>query len=416
MEDKVVIRDNGREVDANDINTLGESGALADDRVFAELFRMSTGGDIAKGVLPYGEAGAEGQQTVAPGPGARGITVRPFRAFIGIREDADDGKKLWRDIRSCISPSGADVEHDLELAENASADPRWDLVYASVTVDGEVEATRFAKALDSDDVTASAYVTKEVTSMAISVWQGTEAAVPLRPTVPPDGGGIYNVPLAYVLVVPSAIAFTSANIMEVAPVIALASSTSANVTRPASGVSTVYGSMHAQIPWDLTGASRPGLWLPPSMVGGVSLLIPIQLGTGLTPSVLSGDVIDDKIDWRRRFFKWMVYAMSGSVALIASDPALGATNGCPNAPNTIHGTTALYGMGNSFKVNATGNLTPHYEVLQVGSGSLAVLGNAVALYVDTATGELKVYYESGPPAVDAQLFIWLEATAQFPGA
>jgi hypothetical protein len=412
MEDRVVINNNGREIETGDINVLGESSALADDRVFAELFRMSTSG-VAKGVLPYAMNGSTPVAILQPDVTARTFIVNPFRAFVGVRSDAaGDGKKLWRDVRSVISPAGAAVTRALTLAANASGNPRWDLVYAVVAVDSDVSQTRFLKDPSDESVTAASYVTKKQTTLSIAVVQGTPAGSPTKPSLPADAGSNYNVPLAYVLVVDGATTLSQANVMDVAPILALAPSTAANIIRPASYCSTPDGALLTHVAWDLTGARRPGQWVPPSMVGGVSLIIPLRLSGAV--SIATGEIVDNKIDWRRRFFRWQL--QTGVATDLGSDLGASAFEEILPSPWMSE---PFFGMGQSFKAgqsNASG--AGGIDVLFISDSGVGAFswdpGDSFALYVDMATGALKALIGGTPNA--KCLFIWLEATAQFPNA
>jgi hypothetical protein len=407
MEDRVVINDNGREVETEDINALGEASGLADDRVFAELFRMSTSG-VAKGILPYAQDGATTHAILQPDIAARTFIVNPFRAFVGIRADASgDGKKLWRDIRSVISPTGAAYLRAVTLDANATGNPRWDLIYAQVAVDADVSATRFYKNPGDQSVSSGPYVTRERTSMLILVEVGTAGASPVQPSLPADAGGNYNIPLAYVLVKNGAGVFSEANVIDIAPVMALAPSTAASVVRPASYCSTAGGALLTHEAWDLAGVWRPRKWIPPSMVGGVSLIIPVQLSG--TASIANGEIVDDKIDWRKRFFKWAVQTAVASD--LASDPQASGFEEilpCPHVGEPFHG------MGQSFTPSLT-NVSSGIDVLYMSDFGTSTFGwdpgDGFALYVDSSTGALKAYIAGTPNS--KTLFIWLEATAQF---
>jgi hypothetical protein len=411
MEDRVVVYENGREVEADDIGLLGEVSALADDRVMAELFRLSTTG-VAKGVLPYAMGGASpAKGIVEAAAGARTVAINPFRAVVGIRADADgDGKKMWRDIRSVISPKDDTMTRTATLAENVAADGRWDLVYATVAVDAEVEETRYAKDPSSDNVTAASYVTKLVTTLEIGVVTGTAAPTPAFPGLPSDAGGNYNIPLAYVLVAAGAIALTRLDIVDAAPALPLAASTGAVTLGPATSTSRVTGALVTNAGTPVDGSNRLPAWSPPSMVGGVSRFFCLQLGTSAT--FVDGDVVDDSIDWRSRFCRWMASA-SGSATFFASDLAAGTASVVPEAKHgAFWGQFCVSGMGQTFHSSGVGPASPGPEAVVLAPAALSELSaGLVALYADTITGALKIFIDGAP---DARIFLWLDATAQFP--
>lgn len=419
MEDQVVDQDNGREVGMADINTAGESAALADDRILAELFRMSPfdGSNAVKGVLPYvvNDPSATFALVAPDGAVARGVLVYPHRSLIGTRTDVvADAKRNWRDIRSCVSVGSTDLTQSVVLAANTSGDPRWDLIYEVVAIDTNISDTRFFKNPTSGAVSSGAYVVKKVTTPLLQVVQGTPAPAPTKPSLPSDAGSNYNVPIAYVLVRDGVVGFGEIELVDVAPALVMSTAMGTTSLRPATAVSTLAGASMTALTWFTDGTARPGIWMPPTMVGGVQLLLPVQLGSGLTASFADGDIVDEKIDWRRRFFRWWVHAVGGDNDLIASDPALdvGVANGVPFAGQSTVGQNIVVGMGASFQTGLSGQ-TPELDVLLVSGTQMTALGAAsqFGLYVEKSTGKLRILIGG---AVNAQLFIWLDATAQFP--
>jgi hypothetical protein len=406
MEDKVVLLDNGREVEAEDINTLGESSGLADDRVLAELLRMGTYTRV--GVLPYAEYGSNPWAIVQIGATAtaRGLAINPFRAIVGPRADAaGDGKKLWRDIRSAISPMGASIGSEIALTANATGFPRWDLVYADVAVDVNVTDTRFRKDPSTEVVTPGPYVTKKQTTMSIAFVTGTPAASPVKPPLPADSGGHYKIPLAYVLVTPGIVTFLAHHVIDVAPVMHLALSTGACTLRPASSVSQET----ATAPWPINGTKRPNPFIPPSMVGGSSIVFGLDLRTAGSESHVNGDVIDNSVDWRNRFFKIMVQTNQGKLATDMTAPLLGFDPPGHNLTNETAATDNTFAtMSNSIVHVSSPGLV---EICRVTSTNISMLvGPEVTLQVDKTTGAMKLKLAGG--ATLGVFFFWVEATAQ----
>ncbi len=135
----------GQEVEQEDINLLGRTGGLADDRVLAELLRLAPfdGTNTAKAILPFALRAAD-SGTVVPNGATGSVRILPFRAIIGSRTSiATDPLAAWRDIRSSVysqtTGSGA-LGAAAAFAPNTTTTPRWDLVYAAFT-----PATRMAR-------------------------------------------------------------------------------------------------------------------------------------------------------------------------------------------------------------------------------------------------------------------------------
>lgn len=419
MEDTVVVNDNGREWATADGTTAGDSGGRADDRVFAELFRMLPydGSTVAKGVLPYAVSGASGlaEGVVQPGvPGARHLTISPIRCFVGSRVVAGtDGKKNWRDIRSCLSTPATALSQIQTLAANASGNPRWDLIYAVVAIDTNVSDTRYLKDPASKAVAAASYVVKQQTTMTLAVAQGTPGATPARPALPGDSGGNYNIPLAYVHVADSQVTFTSADIFEVAPVLNLSHATGAVTVRPASGVNKDGGSLITNQPWNNSG--RPAAFMPPSMVGGEMIWVPLGILTG-SACVLDNDVIDGTRDWRNRMFWWIAAATAaGSDAPFPWQSSLGAGAGTWNYLYSSQNGKVLTGVGQSFTLQGESTDPPILELTHSNLTGLAS-GSDVMLVADGTTGALKCrigqHSLATPP--NANIFIMLMASAPYP--
>src|SRR5689334_8947870 len=106
MENRFQHSLNGQSVQQADLNLLGETSALADDRVFAELFRMQPydGATVRKGVLPFGHSASANAGLVVPNGATGSVLVNPLRAFVGSRTAvATSAKANWRDIRSALA-------------------------------------------------------------------------------------------------------------------------------------------------------------------------------------------------------------------------------------------------------------------------------------------------------------------------
>lgn len=399
MEKQFKLDNNGQQVQQQDFNLLGEAAGLADDRVYAELLRMTAfnGSVSAKGILPYGPAA-----TVAVNGASGSVLVNPFRAFVGSRTAvATDAEKNWRDIRSTLSVAEGAAALTLVAAigANSSGNPRWDLVYAAVTIDANSpSSTRKVKDPTTKVVAPASVSTYKRTKLVIGVVPGTAAASPVFPAIPADSGGVYNIPLAYVRV-PNGFNASSTvlptDIADQAPVLHIATSSGAQCSRPGTWQNTI-NTAHQQS-WGASGSNRFGMWMPPSMVGGETLWFAISLSASDPDKPATGTVIDTG-DWRERMVTWMAAA-----AFSNGDPDFPWTTGSPLS--TIPG-GAAYFTGSTFDPN-----TQVYAGMSstINGGGVMLLTNAngatgidtgstVSISCDASTGNLKINYTGNPHA------------------
>lgn len=443
MEDQFQLANNGQAVLKADLDGLGETSGLADDRVFAELFRMTPydGSTVRKGMLPYG-SGTSGTVVAAGASGS--VSVNPFRAFVGTRTAvATNAKKNWRDIRSALGIGTTTLAQTVAIGANSTGNPRWDLVYAAVAVDANNAAvTRKRKNPTSKAVTSSSVVTTLATTVTLGVTPGTAGASPAFPATPTDSGGTYYVPLAYIRV-PNGFGASSTvdpkDINEVAPVLAISRTTGASTLRPANQQNIVGGtaisgtgqtSQNGFAAWKGTAGQRPAVYMPPSMIGKEEILIALELGHASSAnwSHQNNAIVDDKIDWRKRLFKWNAYVGNNSAAAsefpwnsLGGNKALSGSyvleDGVAAAPALA---TRTAGFGQSFTIDADGviNVARFQAVDNVDNNAnvpstVQVSTAFVGLYVDAATGALKVAITGVPLC---SFLIWLEATAPYPNA
>lgn len=428
MEPRFQLLNNGQEVQKDDFDLLGKVSGLADDRVFAELLRLAPfdGSNVAKAILPYGSSASGTTATVEAGTGA--VTVHPFRALVGARTaEATSAIDCWRDIRSAIfvgtnMGGGESLTWSQTLTANASGSPRWDLVYAAVAVDANAASvSRYRKNPSTKVVSASSVVTQLVTTVTVGVVTGTPAATPSFPALPSDAAGVYYIPLAYVRVVNG---FTGASVLnakdinEVAPVVTLHHQ---GAVRPAdgnvdgAGVST---SSSTSQKWTGTTATQPKMYLQPSMAGGESLLVAIDLtdASSANWSHQDGAILDASRDWRRRLFRWQALVSTSS----GGTPAWTTTSiGCPQGgqPHDLNtddgGVSMTLGFGASFQTTTPPSTPADPAIVQLTSGTnvpntVMTAATAVSLRVDHSTGKLKLKV-TGAPA--CWLLVWLDATA-----
>lgn len=430
MEDTVVLDTNGRELEQADVTALGDSAGRADDRVFAELLRMTPFVSDAprKGILPYNRDFALSPfGVVIPGTaGARQVNVQPFRAFVGSRVVAASGAKTnWRDIRSGLPLSDGDTSltRAVALAANSSGNPRWDIVYAAVSIDVPVTGTRLRKDPTTVPpvVSPGTYVTKTQTTVSIGVVQGTPGASPAVPSTPSDAAGTYYIPLAAVRVASGQVTFTANDIWDRSDVLHLSPSTGAAIVHPANGISSPLGHLLAfNIPWPASGA-RPGPFMPAGMSGCDTIFFGLQLAVAQPQSAVDQTVIDDSRDWRNRIFKWQAYASSGAVACDSTGTTgalLTPDGGYSDVNVNKWGINEMCGMGQTMYGNAGGdiaNTDSEANICVLSPAKLSVMGasSKVRVYVDRSlsSGSMRIGI-TGTPNVN--IFLWIEASAPMP--
>ena len=431
MEKQQQLASNGQAVYQADINVLGESGGLADDRTLAEFIRIKPfdGSNVTKAVFPYGVRGDK-TATVCPNGATGSVLVMPFRAFIGSTTGVGtDAKKNWRDIRSgvfAVSTSGTALGLKVTFVANSSGNPRWDLIYATVTPNtaGDVGA-RKTKDPTTQAVTSPSVTLNLVCAVSVTVSAGTPGASPALPSVPSDGGGSYIVPLAYVRI-PNGFTATSTvssrDILDAEPVALVHRSTGVATLGPAAQVFKPGGVAltAAQIAtWGSTG-TRPGWFLPPDMMGGDGCLIPLDMfdASQANWNFADGAVVDDSRDWRNRMFKWQLHYSANK---FASDPTNGGTVAVPAGYVNSGGSTKnlVSGLGQSFLADSSHTAIPggpwatvaYIDSTIVGTSNLPS-GSGFGLFVDLATGNLILKALGTSPGVRALL--WIEASAPMP--
>ncbi len=411
----------GIEVQRADLNTIAKEASLAEDRVFNELTRptYNSVGNVDKKIFPYGLRRADlygtytQHQGVLSPTGAANATVhiRPFRAVLGMRT-------------SDTNPDGARSTHveafttSMQFAATVSSN-RWDLVYARVNVDAaEPDANRYVKEASGNIGVQSVSLFKK-TSITINKVQGVEASNPTRPSLPTDVGNSYYIPLGYVLVqhphtLTSIIAANQ--IQECAPIAGIAPAAGGCDVQPCDYASrAAVSGGNTGIPNDWTPANgRPREYLPTTMVGKVERFIALDFLGGHASLPLNADtILDESIDWRRRFFKTTVCAYANG--RIASVGNLAAVNTLPQ-PAGYDPTEAVTFMGQSM----TNSLSAAYTI-PGGIGRVATLtdsgvtlmasGSLIVLYVDSTSGALKVDVGSTNPT--CILFLWIDATGPY---
>jgi hypothetical protein len=415
MEDRFQLAQNGQSVLEADLELLGEVSALADDRVFAEMFRATpyNGSTVARGVLPYAHATQNGTAAlVAPNGASGSVLVNPFRALIGSRTAvASDAKKNWRDIRTAIGVGTTTLAQTVAIGANASGNPRWDLVYAAVAVDANgASVTRKVKDPTTKVISSQNVVTTQKTTVTLGVTAGTAAANPDGPAAPPDAGGTYYIPLAYVRV-PNGFGASSTvldtDLGVIASTIRLSNATGGRSLAPANSLFKQGGAAisNARIQtWGSSG-TRPHYFAPSTLSGGDSLLIALDLTTGsLSHADLS--VIDDSRDWRGRLCKWVAavgtdpFAWSGSTLAVTPFDTSAETLNVATRPVT-------YGIGHTL---ASGGASQDPVVARLRGDDLASMAASsdVEIRCNRTTGALELKIVAGAP--NCKIFVWVDFT------
>lgn len=428
METQFIHAFAGQEVESADVNLLGETSALADDRVLAELVRLLPFGGLVpvKGVIPYGLNAPAGTTPAAElaivgksGAGDASSHVRPFRAIVGSRTAAAvDPKAHWRDIRSAIHV-GSSTLHRAVVHPATAANHRWDLIYARVDVDQDQGAiTRYVKDPSTAAVTAQSIATRKATTVTIELVSGAESATPTRPALPNDSAPSYYIPLAYVFIAhPWTLASTldARHIHEVAPCVPIAGAAGVPSIAPCNGMHKLGGALLTAVDWSAANG-RPGAHVPPTMVGGAERF----LGMGWAAAYDSGTplnaitVVDDSIDWRNRIFRWD--AMFTSTGHFAWQNTLAGAK----VPSVLDSTPAAFGatrmqaLGQSLDDDATA-LTGVAGgiVARVNPTILSAMAASsdVALFVRFSDGALCARVAATDPV--GRLFFWISGSGPF---
>jgi hypothetical protein len=427
----------GQEVSQVDINLVGQTSGLADDRVIQELIRLTPfdGTNVYKAIVPYGLAPIAGTIvaptfTVMPTGSANGsIAINPFRAVVGSRVNPTTvplALQWWRDIRSGIFiGSTTPPQQAIQLSPNGSPNPRWDLVYASLTVDApspNVQRRQQDPVLGTiAPVTVS---TTLVQTVSVSVLAGTPAAAPVPPPIPADSGTTFNMPLALIRVrsgFGSTTTVTAGDVRDYATnglgdVAAIYERLGVSSVRPANGNNDGAGTYatDALYAWSTSPGTRPGVFLPPQMQGGVSVFAECDFTNAAHPSHAQNSVVDSSVDWRGRVVR--VWASASTTDRFANDQvAISAHQGIPAIPGKgISGQE--YQLGNTLNNDgtvSTGNPSIYLGTpATIGAANMGA-ASSVGLYVDATSGAIKVL-TTGTPS--CRIWFLVEAFAQFPNS
>jgi hypothetical protein len=284
-------------------------------------------------------------------------------------------------------------------------------------------------------------VTTLTNVVTVGVVSGTPVAAPARPPLPNDAGGTFYIPLALVHIAPNfgpTSTLQSGDIAEIAPVARLTRGLAGATIRPADvhfDASGAYLSAARIGDWGASGI-RPPLAMPPSMAGGDSLVLALQL---LDPNdrgwIADGAVIDHSVDWRNRLFRIHYQLRNANTTLAWTRTAspwptmpspfttnpqppqpLPQPNPQPRPPPSPSLRAEGWDFGQSFQDDGS-----TYAWFAGGAvftadptiASFMAANTRLAVYVDMATGALRLSV-TGTPGVFA--FLWMEATAPFNNA
>jgi|ERR1019366_1639751 hypothetical protein len=423
---------NGQEVQQADLNLLGTTSGLSDDRVLAELTRLVVydGTNVYKAIMPFatkapkltgGSIGIVDNGTVCPTRSANGsILIQPFRGIVGSRVAAGTSAlQNWRDIRSAIFiGSSTSLAATIALAANASGNPRWDLVYATVTVDTTTaNVNRKIKDPSSGAVTTSAVSISLVSTVSVTVLTGTPGATPVVPTLPADSGNTYNIPLA-VVAVPTGFSATSTvsglNIRDyvnggpgLARIADLSVASGTMRARPANGNNDGEGTYLTNFPWlPANAVPRPAMFMPASFVGMDLIWIEIDLFTPGSYSHPTGSVVDSSMDWRNRFTLSFNAVTGAGITNFATKGSLVGTS--DGLPSNLH---SVASQQQDFQIGNTMGLTRVVYYGDHSTNPFITAGATVTLAASATTGELLVTITGTPQAA-----FWLAVfvSPQFP--
>ena len=441
----------GQEFQFADADTVGASSGLADDRVLAELLHLppflSSGSVTSKRIIPYTQgafpAGSfpAGQYTgvVQPTGSANGaVNIFPFRAIVGSRNaptatPADNASfpnpanstgalANWRDVRSGIFIGSPTQLAFTQVLASSPAAPRWDLVYATIQVDSSTVSVTPRRVKNPSGGSISNVSVPDYLLSPVSVGVVTGSTSGALPTLPADTTGQYNFALAYVRI-PGTFSGTYTFLSEDIRACTTLAGPANDFVYPSSGMrsspcngnndannggagsANAFNTTGSQLYSQTTSGQRPGAFLPPDMVGGVSKFAFIDT-VSTQPSHVNGSIVDSSIDWRHRIFRYDVVEATSSL-VFCTDSSITGSEGLPFG----NGGESFRGLGNSVQVDGT-TVAGKSTVFTAGPTQLPSMAaaSAIGLLVDPTTGNL-IWYQNGTPS-GCRFVLWIDATAK----
>jgi len=369
MQNKFRFQHAGQGLVQEDMTAAWSAGATADDRTLQSLLSLAPfdGSTVSRGIIPY-----RGIPLVTPVTG--GVSVAPFRAVLGSRvAAATSGLTNYEGIMSGVCAGATTLGTTVPLDDGDPTDPRWDLVYAVVTVDVPGSSVnRKVKAAGSGVVTSESVSPILNCTVTLDSVSGTAQANPEHDAVlPADTSTVFHIPLAWVAV-PSG--FTAASTPTNSRIAVVAPVLTPDGSRVASSNSTVTTTM--QHAW-ATG-SRPARFLPSTMAGDSRtywVFLDLSAASTANHSHADGDVVIAE-DLRGRIVRWEARVVADSVVLPTGYATLSASTTSQ---------TGLDGWGNT--VASDGTLaanTSAVAILQTTDSSLidANFGLACSMTTD----------------------------------
>lgn len=442
-EKSIVLTDDGQEVEQADVNLLGATAGLADDRILAELLRLAPydGTNTFKAIFPYStHSGASTHSIVSPvvqpsGSANGSVIVNPFRAVVGSRNlpsaapspasPTGDTNALaaWRDVRSGIfTDSASNLSRTVALAANSSGNPRWDLVYAQITPDAaQNTVTRRVKDPTSGAISTPGVPQYDGSPVTIGVVTGTPGASPALPVVPADAAGNYFIPLAWVRVVNGFSAGSTLQTVDIrscvlghdgtTPVSTFSNPSGGDRLRPATGNNDTSGTIQTRaFPWSATSHARPGPFLPPEWKGSDGLIVEVDVSDASSAnwSHNDGDIVDASVDWRKRVFQTL--AVGSSTRFFANDAAHAGASMLPGpgVGASNYNTQPAHSFVADSIVSGTSALVSGQTQATISDMDAS---GVVDLYVDMTTGALKIHLSGTPKC---RVFFWIQASGAFP--
>jgi hypothetical protein len=426
MEQRYVTPTDGIEIERDDFDLVSKNAALADDRVFSELLRMTPSADGVnagqRGVLACNPVGAltRGSALVVPSSATDArVRVLPFRAFVMKPEAlaADAYKAVRSAVCMTTAAIGAFLSSIGEFNSSWQFAPaltgnRWDLLYVRIDVDkADAGTLRYTKDVD-DNVASQTLSLTQRTVATLGVVQGVEATTPARPALPADAGGSYYIALAFVLLLDGHTLITpiaATNIFEVAPVLQLHRATGANSLRVANQIYKDGGTVVANEGWT-PASGRPKAYQPPSTGGCESFMFGLyEAAAPRSVTLNTVGVIDDSVDFRNRLFKVTVMYGSASAGFVWNNA--GAT-----FPGNAYLGQSITTIAQSFKEDGgTGSGRALLANLNnSNTGAVMAAGSTLQLFVDMADGKLKCAMGATNPVCN--FYFWIEAAGEFVNA
>lgn len=413
MEKQIKLTFVGQQVTREDIDTLGESAALADDKVFAEIFGL---GNLEKAVLCR-----RNLITISNATEPATISVAPFRALVGSRGlESADPRAFHVDARSavCVGSTTAATSIVLPAPPDAIGPDekyRWDLIYATLTVDA-TGPTDIRKVKDPTTAVVAASTVPEFyrATCTVSVLQGVQAvspASPALPSLPADTATTFYIPLAYVGRRNTTSVFYVDQIYEVAPMAKFQNQAGGPVNSAfTAGGSYLTTSRLNDWPKDV---NRPRAYLPPSFGSKLETVVfACNTRSGGAQTHTSGQIIDTR-DWRNRVVRWFASVRTATTDnhRFAWEQKVHTQRPVPWGGDAVldmanpTSSEFICGMGETFTTNpGTGLEDPIVASILYGGAQVAVIR------CDRTTGNLKVEFLP----TNAIFVIWMDFTNPYP--